>query len=42
VSDSNGELLGRVALDTEEQLDDWKPPKKVLEVIRQLQTEGRI
>jgi hypothetical protein len=42
VSDSNGELLGRVVLDADEQLDDWKPPKKVLELIRQLQNEGRL
>jgi len=28
VSDSNGELLGRVVLDADEQLDDWKPPKR--------------
>jgi hypothetical protein len=42
VSDSNGELLGRIALDTEQSLDDWQPPKKVLALIRQLQTEGRL
>jgi hypothetical protein len=42
VSDSNGELLGRVVLDADEQLDDWKPPKEVLDLIRQLQNEGRL
>ena len=42
VSDSNGELLGRIALNNNEALDDWKPPKKVLEIIRQLQIEGRL
>ena len=26
VSDSNGELLGRVALDDLRPLDDWQPP----------------
>ena len=42
VSDSNGELLGRIALDSGQSLGDWKPPKKVLELIRQLQNEGRL
>ena len=42
VSDSNGELLGRVALDGEKSLDDWKPPRKVLDLIRQLRDEGRL
>jgi len=31
VSDSNGELLGRVSVPNFESLDDyWKPPKKVV------------
>ena len=30
VSDSNGELLGRITLGSGQPLDDWKPPKKVL------------
>ena len=42
VSDSSGELLGRIALETGEPLDDWKPPKKVLDIIRQLQQEKRL
>ena len=42
ISDSNGELLGRVALDSEASLDNWKPPKKVLQIIRQLQQENRL
>jgi hypothetical protein len=42
ISDSNGELLGRVALETGAPLDDWKPPKKVLDIIRQLQQEERL
>jgi len=41
-SDSSGELLGRIALETGEPLDDWKPPKKVLDIIRQLQQEKRL
>jgi len=42
VPDSEGNLLGRVALVTLEPLDDWKPPGKVVEIIRQLVTEGRL
>jgi hypothetical protein len=42
MSDSEGNLLGRLALDTLEPLDDWKPPRKVVEIIRQLVTEGRL
>jgi hypothetical protein len=42
ISDSNGKLLGRVALDNLQPLDDWHPPKIVLEVIRQLQKEGHL
>jgi len=42
VSDSNGELLGRVALEDMRPLDDWKPPQKVVEIIRQLIDEGRL
>lgn len=41
VSDNNGNLLGRVALENMEPLDDWNPPGKVLEIIRQLQDEDR-
>ena len=42
VSDSNGKLLGRVALETMRPLDDWKPPRKVVEIIQQLHQESRI
>ena len=42
ISDSNGQLLGRIAVDTMESLDDWKPPRKVVELIRQLQQEQRL
>ena len=42
VSDSNGELLGRVALETNAPLDDWKPPKKVVELLQQLNHEGKL
>ena len=42
VSDNNGELLGRVRVDTMEPLDNWQPPRKVLEIIRQLVEEDRL
>jgi len=42
VSNSNGELLGRVATDNMEPVDDWRPPRKVVEIIRQLIDEGRL
>ena len=42
VSDSNGELLGRVVIDDMTSLDHWKPPKKVIEIIRQLIQESRL
>ena len=42
VSDSNGELLGRVAVDNLAPLDDWQPPRKVVEIIRQLIEEDRL
>jgi len=42
VSDRDGNLLGRVALETMEPLDDWKPPRKALEIIRELQTKGKL
>jgi len=42
VSDSNGNLLGRVALENMEPIDAWNPPRKVVEIIRQLQDENRL
>ena len=42
VSDSNGELLGRIALETFAPLDNWKTPRKVVEIIQQLQKEDRL
>jgi hypothetical protein len=42
VSDSDGNLLGRVALENMTPLDDWKPNRKVIEIIRQLQSEKRL
>jgi hypothetical protein len=42
VSDSNGRLLGRIRLDSMESIDAWKPPRKVIEIIEELQRTGRI
>jgi hypothetical protein len=42
VSDSNGKILGRIRLDTKESIDPWKPPRKVIEIIEELQRTGRI
>ena len=42
VFDSNGKLLGRVIVETQQPLDDWKLPRKVVAVLRQLQAEGRL
>jgi len=42
VSDSNGELLGRVAMEGLTPLDDWQPRKKVVAIIQQLREEGRL
>jgi hypothetical protein len=42
VSDSNGELLGRIVIENMTPLEDWKPPRKVLEINRQLIDENRL
>jgi hypothetical protein len=42
VSDSNGKILGRVRLDTKKSIDAWKAPRKVIEIIEELQQTGRI
>ena len=42
VSDSNGRLLGRVTVEGQEPIDAWKPPRKVVEIIRRLRIEGRL
>jgi hypothetical protein len=42
VSDNDGNFLGRVAVNTMAPLDDWTPPRKVLEIIGQLQDEHRL
>jgi hypothetical protein len=42
VSSSNGEIFGRVRIDTIDAIDDWQPPRKVIEIISDLQKEGRL
>jgi hypothetical protein len=42
VSDSSGKLLGRVRVDNLQSIDDWKPPKKVLDIIQQLIDDNRL
>lgn len=42
VSDSNGEILGRVRIDTMEAVDEWKPSSKVIEIIKDLKEHGRL
>jgi hypothetical protein len=39
ISDSSGEMLGRLTLENFEPLDDWKPPRKVIEIIQQIVKE---
>jgi hypothetical protein len=42
ISDSDGKMLGRVRLDTKESLEGWRPPRKVIELIEELEKEGRL
>ena len=42
VFDSKQRLLGRVAIETKAPLDAWIPTKKAVEIITQLQREGRL
>jgi len=42
VFDGKGKLLGRVGIADGAQLDDWRPPRKVLEIIDSLEKEGRL
>jgi hypothetical protein len=42
ISDSDGNLLGRFRLDSMEGMEDWKPPRKVVEIIEQLIDENRL
>lgn len=42
VFDGKARLLGRVAIETKTPLDAWMPTKKVVEIITELQREGRL
>ena len=42
VFDSKRRLLGRVEIATKAPLDDWTPTKKAIEIINDLQREGRL
>ena len=42
VFDGKGEKLGRVAIHTGEPLDNWRPTRKVLQIINELKNEGRL
>ena len=42
VSDNNGKILGRIRLDPIEPVDEWQPSRKVIEIIKELQREGRL
>ncbi len=42
VSDDNGKILGRIRLDAIEPVDEWQPSRKVIEIIKELQREGRL
>jgi hypothetical protein len=42
IYDSDDELLGRIAIDTLEPLDDWQPSRKVVLMVQELITEGRL
>ncbi len=42
VSNDDGEILGRVRLDPIGPVDEWQPSRKVIEIIKELQREGRL
>ena len=42
VSNARGQLLGRVSLADKKPLDAWHPSPKVLEIIAEMQKEGRL
>ena len=42
VFDRRGRILGRVALSSWKPLDDWEPSRKVVQIIQQLESEGRL
>jgi hypothetical protein len=42
VYDANGRKLGRLALDNMSGLENWQPSRKLVAVLRQLQSEKRL
>ncbi len=42
IHDSDGAFLGRIEIPSGEPLDDWKPTKKVLQILKELIQEGRL
>ena len=42
VSEDNGKILGRLALDPIEALDEWQPSGKIIAIIEELQREQRL
>jgi hypothetical protein len=42
VSKMDGRILGRVVLATKQPMDAWNPPRKVIQLIEELEKEGRL
>lgn len=42
VFDSNGNILGRVRIDTIEAVDEWTPTSEVIAIINDLKKQGRL
>ncbi len=42
VFDGKNRLLGRLAIPSHEPLDDWRPPRKVIEILDALRDGGRL
>jgi hypothetical protein len=42
VQTDDGQLLGRFDLETRRTMEDWQPTRKLLQVIADLEREGRI
>ncbi len=42
IETQSGKLIGRLNLDTMSGMEDWQPGKKLLQIIVDLQKEGRL
>jgi len=42
VQTDDGQLLGRFDLETRQAMEDWQPTRKLLQVIADLEREGRL